>query len=78
MMNSYSLEMKAQLRLMCMPTDVLARSFEEGISETVVVNGRGLRGLNALILEWEMLNRVLLTFNRSTNPGELKKLQVRR
>ena len=78
MMNRYSSQMKAELRLMCTPIDVLVRSFEEGISETVVMDARGLRGVDTLSNEWEALNRVMTSFNRTANPGELKRLQVHR
>ena len=55
--------MKRELQLMTVPLSELTRARDQGIQETVCLDGRGFRGIRYLILEWECLNAILTKSN---------------
>jgi hypothetical protein len=61
--NKFDPKMKRELQLMTVPLSELTRARDEGIQETVCLDGRGFRGIHYLILEWECLNAVLTKSN---------------
>lgn len=54
---------KRILVLKCTPISMLNNALSEGIQETVTLSGRGLRGIDQLLMEWECLNLVITTNN---------------
>ena len=54
---------KRLLVLKCTPISTLNNALSEGIQETVTLSGRGLRGIDSLIMEWECIKSVIVTNN---------------
>jgi hypothetical protein len=54
---------KRLMVLKCTPIKMLNNALSEGIQETVTLSGRGLRGIDQLLMEWECLNLVITTNN---------------
>ena len=42
---------------------MLNNALSEGIQETVTLSGRGFRGIDQLLMEWECINTTIITNN---------------
>lgn len=54
---------KRILVLKCTPISMLNNALSEGIQETVTFSGRGLRGIDHLLIEWECIKTTIVTNN---------------
>jgi hypothetical protein len=61
--NKYDPKLRRELQLLTVPLSELTRARDQGIQETVCLDGRGFRGISHLVLEWKCIQSVLTKSN---------------